>query len=69
MNEYDNEYGIVWAIYHNYLMCHSTATLEQTRLADQLYEHLCELRKKCDLYKNDDIEKPENYIINVTSEL
>lgn len=62
MNEYDDEYGIVWAICHNYLMCHYEVTKAQAMLADEMYHHLRKLREKCKLYKNDRLEKPENYL-------
>lgn len=62
MNEYDNEYSIVYAIYRRYLLCHERATEEQSRLADILFKHLHELRKNCELYKNDPLARPENCI-------
>ena len=62
MNDNDIRYETVWTIYNMYLECHEKATTRQARLADNMFYYLSDLQKDCDLYKNDKIKRPEDYI-------
>lgn len=65
MNDNDFIFEGANAVYVEYLEVIAEATEEQSRLADNIYYFLRELQEKCNLYKNSDIEKPENHIRKV----
>lgn len=51
--------------YEMYLNVIPEATVEQSKLADEMYRWLCETKEKCDLYRNSRVTKPENAIHKV----
>lgn len=68
MNDNDLRFETAVVFYECYLKTIEVATVEQSRLADRFYYYLHELQPTCDLYKNYEIEKPENHIKHVTEE-
>lgn len=62
MNNNDLQFEAILVIYDEYLDCHKVATHKQSLLADKMYYTLVELRKECDLYKQTEIKRPEDYI-------
>lgn len=68
MNDKDIEFEVARTIYELYLKCHEEATIEQSRLADNIYNFILETQKGCDLYKDSKIEKPENHIRKLVKE-
>lgn len=62
MNDKDLQFEVGRVFYEMYLDVIQEATVEQSRLADNMYRWLCETREECDLYRNSRVTKPENAI-------
>lgn len=65
MNDKDLQFEVGRVFYEMYLNVIPEATVEQSRLADEMYRWLCETQAGCDLYRNSKVTKPENAIHKV----
>lgn len=62
MNDKDLQFEVGRVFYEMYLNVIPEATVEQSKLADEMYRWLCETQEECDLYRNSKVTKPENAI-------
>lgn len=68
MNINDVRFKEVVTVYVHYLDKIPIATTAQSKLADDIYHYLLELRKVCVLFNDEEIPKPENSIHKVIEE-
>lgn len=62
MNDKDLQFEVGRVFYEMYLNVIPEATVEQSKLADDMYRWLRETQEECDLYRNSKVTKPENAI-------
>lgn len=62
MNDKDLQFEVGRVFYEMYLNVIPEATVEQSRLADEMYRWLRETQEECDLYRNSKLTRPEDAI-------
>ena len=62
MNDKDLQFEVGRVFYEMYLNVIPEATVEQSKLADEMYRWLRETREECDLYRNSEMTRPEDAI-------